>query len=659
MHRSSPAFFSATFGVGFFLALLLSACSQAAALRDTPLAQVHFDERGGEAWTFTRVLSGSAEACEKVELSRGPVRLEAPVIDGRFRAAVPLAPGRNVVLAACAEAPSEPSHVVFHVRLPDTPRAQVEASIRGETLLLDARSSSPNGGTHAPLESVHWSADPSNPAPLFTIDGRALSEAGDEVLTLDTPAADGRYTIWLTVRDANGRRDRAGLAFVVEEGRLRLVDREHEPPSWMDEAVVYGVVPPLFGEPAFEAVGKRLSALAELGVTTLWFSPIFESPEGDFGYAVTDYFDVRKQWGTRAAFRALVERAHELGMKVVLDFVPNHTSIEHRYFRDAAEHGAASSYWHFYDRDEDGQPTHYFNWSHLPNLDYDNPEVRLWMLEAFSYWARELDVDGFRVDVAWGVIERAPDFFAELRRELVRIEPDVLLLAEASARDPRSYEAFDAAYDWTDELGQWAWHDVFERGRVDVSALAAALDATPPRVFRFLDNNDTGARFHSRHGEPLERVASTLLFTLPGIPGLFTGQEVGADYEPYRHAGPLSFAPDPARFTHYRSLARLRREERAFRTGRFIPLDVVGESSADVYAFARLSDEPDARPVVVVLGFGHEARDARIRLTPELASALEGRRAAVLFGKREAPRLSSDELTVHLGPHDARIVAFD
>ncbi|MBD0329569.1 MAG: alpha-amylase, partial [Thermoleophilia bacterium] len=295
-------------------------------------------------------------------------------------------------------------------------------------------------------------------------------------------------------------------------------------PRWVDEAVVYGVIPNRFGDAGgFTDVTARLDDLAELGVTALWLSPINASPEGDFGYAVTDYFALREDYGTEADFRELVREAHRRGIRVLMDFVPNHTSAAHPYHRDAAVHGRASRYWDFYDRDTGGTITHYFDWAHLPNLNYANPEVRAMIHEAFAYWVREFDVDGFRVDVAWGVKERAPEFWPEWRARLKAIKPDLFLLAEASARDPYYFEhGFDAAYDWTQELGHWAWEGVWDAPspRELVDALDAALSHHLPDrpVFRFLNNNDTGASFVGRHGTDLTRVASAALLTLPGIP---------------------------------------------------------------------------------------------------------------------------------------------
>ena len=178
------------------------------------------------------------------------------------------------------------------------------------------------------------------------------------------------------------------------------------------------------------------------------------------------------------------------------------------------------------------------------------------MTEAFAYWVREFGIDGFRADAAWGVRERAPEFWPRLRDELKRIDPDLLLLAEASARDPfYDIAGFDAAYDWTHRLGEWAWRDAFEEGGSTAARLRTTLigsrarrsPAAPmPRsgalVFRFLNNNDTGERFVTRYGVARTRLAATMLLTLPGLPLLYTGDEIGAEFEPYDGGAALSWA---------------------------------------------------------------------------------------------------------------------
>lgn len=274
------------------------------------------------------------------------------------------------------------------------------------------------------------------------------------------------------------------------------------PAPWIRDAVLYGVIPPRFGPRGLPDVTRRLDELQDLGVNTLWISPVTESSPGDFGYEVMDHTRLRRDYGRPADLKRLVREAHSRGMKVLLDFVPNHTFDEHRWFQDAQERGRRSPYYGYYDRDAAGRPTHYFDWERLPNLDYDNPKVRQYITDAMLGWVRTYDVDGFRVDAAWAVQQRRPGFWPELRRRLDEVKPGTMLLAEASARDPYWQRAgFDAAYDWTGELGRWAWKDVFRGTRASVerlhTALAASTDAArgaSTLTMRFVDNNDTGDR---------------------------------------------------------------------------------------------------------------------------------------------------------------------
>ena len=134
------------------------------------------------------------------------------------------------------------------------------------------------------------------------------------------------------------------------------------------------------------------------------------------------------------------------------------------------------------------------------------------MLEAFSYWVREFDVAGFRVDVAWGVRERKPEFWPRWRREMKRIKPDVLLLAESSTRDPYYFDnGYDAAYDWTSAVGEWAWELAWDSKSLITYNLHSALTNNDQGfhpdalIFRFLNNNDTGDRFITQHGEEILR----------------------------------------------------------------------------------------------------------------------------------------------------------
>jgi glycosidase len=398
----------------------------------------------------------------------------------------------------------------------------------------------------------------------------------------------------------------------------------------VEQAVVYGVVPERFGPRGLADVVDRLPALAALGVDTLWLSPLHPGPAGDFGYAVTDHFGVRASIGGPGQLTRLVEQAHRLGLRVLLDLVPSHTSDRHPYFVSATRLGAASPHHRYYEHDGAGRPTHYFDWRHLPNLDYAQPEVRRFVTEAFLHWVREHDVDGFRVDAAWAVRRRAPDFFPGLVKELRRLRPDLLLIAEASAIDPYYAAAgFDAAYDWTLTPGSWAWQEVWDSPTQRAACLRRAL-ARPPgpvRVLRFLNNNDTGARFIARHGPGLLRAATVLLFTLPGLPALYSGDEVGASYLPYGPAGAIRWHEDPNGLQAlHRQLIQLRRGLPALRSAELtlLPVHPAAEDPAvadRVLAYLRPAPAPGEAPALVVLNLSDQPAAIQLELPRALPPA--------------------------------------
>jgi glycosidase len=402
----------------------------------------------------------------------------------------------------------------------------------------------------------------------------------------------------------------------------------HRRAGWIADTVVYGVVPAFYDPPGFAGVAAKLNDLADLGVGALWLSPIMRTLPGNFGYAVTDYCDLRPEYGTKDDFRTLIQAAHERGIRVLMDFVPNHTSVEHPWFRDAAANGESSSYWDYYDRDPHGNPTHYFSWTGLPNLNYDNPEVGRLMLEGFTYWVREFDVDGFRIDAIWGIKERNPEWLALYLREMRRLKPDMLLIAEASARDPFYAEhGFDAAFDWTGQLGQWAWEGIFDGSAPIGQAMVAALtdggrgyheDALP---LRFLNNNDTGPRFLTTHGMGCYRVALAMLLTLPGLPCLFTGDEVGATYLPYAQRGPIDWTDRAGLRDFTRKLIGLRRGTPAFHSRHWTPLEV--EPAAPFLGYTR-TDEEGLSPVIVLLNFTADDLEATATLPEAVAATFNG-----------------------------------
>ncbi|WP_213290524.1 alpha-amylase family glycosyl hydrolase [Bradyrhizobium sp. sGM-13] len=587
----------------------------------TDQVPVSFGTAGGDAWDFSKSVDVTVPKgrCDQIVVTSPGSAVTLPAKQGRTRARISLQPGDNQVRAECRQNGIErgSAQQSWNVRLRNTPIALVDASENGTGVTLSAQRSLPAPVRGSAIATYEWRARDDNPAPLA-----GLPANGARIELSDVPS-DGEYSVTVKVTDANGRADEATVMLRARGGILRTVDAEHDHAAWIDRAVVYGVVPTLFGPDGLADVTARLDQLRELGVTALWLSPITESPPGDFGYAVTDYFRMRQSVGDERKLRELVEAAHARGIRVIIDFVPNHLSDQHAYFADSLRRKRSSPYFSFFARGQDGKAEHYFDWSNLKNLNYANPEVQRLVIEAFAYWVREFDVDGFRVDAAWGPKQRAPEFWPRWRAELKRIKPDLFLLAEASARDPYyGRHGFDAAYDWTGKLGEWAWRDAFEDKPNTARRLRSAIEASASGdvlVFRFLDNNDTGPRFRSRHGVGRTRVASAMLLTLPGIPGIYTGEEVGAAYEPYKNAHPIAWDDSYGLLHWYKRLIALRREHPALRSRQIRMLDVA--DGQNVLAYLRMAGTPSDN-VLVLLNYGMSPAD--VPIPREIVEKLSG-----------------------------------
>jgi cyclomaltodextrinase len=648
------------------LATLATLLSSAAARAEDRAITLQGD--GGDAWTFQKNLEGALPdgGCDRVLVTSPRATVEAWQADGRFGAVAPLWEGDNEVRAICRlgeadRSVSAPQH--WRVRLRDGPKAWIRIVPVEDGIVVNAGASEPALARRAPIVARQWRNVPTNPQPLKTVDGGTLGDtpvAGDDLL-LRIPAIEGEYQITLRVTDALGRSDEGTAAFVVEKGEVRASELAEERPAWLDSAVVYGVAPFLFGARGFDDVTARLDAIKELGATVLWLAPVTATEEGDFGYAVTDHFALRDAFGTAEDLRELIAAADLRGMRIIMDFVSNHTSGQHSYHLSAEQRGPASPYYDFYDRDAAGKVTTYFGWANLKNLNYDNPEVQHYMVEAFAYWVRAFGIDGFRVDAAWGVRERAPEFWPRLRDELKRIDPGLLLLAEASARDPYyDIVGFDAAYDWTSRLGEWAWRDAFEAGAPTAALLRAALigsrsveaDAPMGRsgalVFRFLNNNDTGERFLTRYGVARTRLAATMLLTLPGLPLLYTGDEVGAEFEPYDEGPVLSWTDVHGLRGHYARLMDLRRAHAEFRSER---LEMLETSHPDtVLAYMRPGEQRED-DIIVLLNY--DAKPVRVALP---VGAWKGTASATDLLSGNAITIASGAPAIELPGWGARVL---
>jgi glycosidase len=307
-----------------------------------------------------------------------------------------------------------------------------------------------------------------------------------------------------------------------------LPDVQLKHPEWSKAATIYQVNQRHFTpEGTFRAAEAHLPRLRDLGVDIIWLMPVNpigeQNRKGPLGspYAVRDYLAVNPEFGTLEDLRHFVDTAHGLGLHVILDWVANHTAWDNHLVTDHPE-------WYARDWKGDFRPTPWWDWDDIIDLDYGQEGLRRYMTEAMKYWVREVDVDGYRCDVAGFV---PVDFWDNVRRELDEIKP-VFMLAEWESRDLH-VRAFDMTY-------AWSWNETMHRialGTADVEALKVYY-AWNDRFYQrdairmmFVSNHDKNAwegTEYEQFGDGLD-AAIVLSVIGEGMPLIYNGQEAGSD----------------------------------------------------------------------------------------------------------------------------------
>jgi len=365
--------------------------------------------------------------------------------------------------------------------------------------------------------------------------------------------------------------------------------REHD--QWWQAGVIYQVYPRSFQDSNGDGIGdlggitERLDYLAWLGVDAIWISPVFPSPMADFGYDVADYKDIDGIFGNLEDFDTLMTAAHARKLRVLLDFVPNHTSDQHPWFiearrsrdspmrdlyiwRDAAPDGGPPNNWlsdfggSAWEWDERTQQYYYHAYlPQQPDLNWRNPSVRARMYDVLRFWL-DRGVDGFRVDVLWHLIKDeqfrdnppnpdwTPDMpphkkvlqlystdrpevheiVSDMRSVLAEYGEDRLLIGEIYLPLARlvTYYGRDlrgAHVPFNFHLIQAAWHARSLEREIQEYEAAIPEGGWPNWV---LSNHDK-PRIVARVGSAQARVAAMLLLALRGTPTIYYGDEIGMD----------------------------------------------------------------------------------------------------------------------------------
>lgn len=376
-------------------------------------------------------------------------------------------------------------------------------------------------------------------------------------------------------------------------------------PDWWRSAVIYQIYPRSFqdsdgdGNGDLAGVAQRIDYLNDLGVDAVWLSPFFRSPMRDGGYDVSDYADVDPVFGSLADFDRLIDALHRRGIRLILDFVGNHTSDRHPWFQESrsARRSARRDWYVWRDPAPDGGPPNnwrsqfggpawtldrktgqYYCHSFLacqPDLDWSNPQVRAAMAEVMRFWLAR-GVDGFRFD-AVGRIAKHPafaddppdpnwrpgdpdwrrflrvnsgdgpqlgDYVAELRAMLAAFSNAPVLMGETYAAVPRLAALYGAGLQLPTNmnllLADWTARDI--------SAVVEASRSVLPdeAVANWVIGNHDQARVASRVGAAQARAAMALLLTLRGAPTIYQGDELGLENVEVAPQDAHDKAADPA-----------------------------------------------------------------------------------------------------------------
>ena len=320
----------------------------------------------------------------------------------------------------------------------------------------------------------------------------------------------------------------AGCSFLSKKKELKPFVSEAIHPEWTEKMVVYEVnVRQYTDEGTLEAFAAHLPRLKALGIDVLWLMPTFPigavNRKGELGsyYSVRDYMDVNPEFGTIEDMKNVIDKTHELGMYVLLDWVPNHTSWDNRLTIDHPE---------WYAKDSSGKftPPIGTDWTDVIQLDWSQKGLHDYMIDAMKYWVNT-GVDGFRVDHPHNTPK---GFWERAKTELSRIKP-VLMLAEHEGPGFFMEKGFDMNYAWEMHHLMNSVAQRKDSANVIMKYFEREKAEYPQNVYRLMfltnhDENSWAGTIDSLMGDA-QQVFATLIFTARGVPLIYSGQETCLD----------------------------------------------------------------------------------------------------------------------------------
>ena len=484
-------------------------------------------------------------------------------------------------------------------------------------------------------------------------------------------------------------------------------------PSWVPDAIFYQIFPDRFAQspqvmkprnlepwdaaPTFQGykggdllgVIDHLDYLQDLGITAIYFNPIFQSAS-NHRYHTHDYYQVDPLLGGNPAFYRLRDALHQRGMRFLLDGVFNHASRGNFYFNDILENGPQSPWIDWFtiqdwpiDAYGSDKPANYASWwgiKTVPRWNTEHPEVREYLMRVAEHWVRE-GIDGWRLDVPFEIT--ASGFWQEFRQRVRAINPETYIVGEVwgNASESLKGDQYDGVMNYlfaesaiqfagqahtqqelVSDMGYHPYPAIDAREYANKIDILLAMNdwATNLGQYNLLDSHDT-ARLRTifSNDEAAVRLATLLLSTFPGPPSIFYGDEIGltGGKDPAcRAAFPWDHPEtwDHGAFAYHKHLIALRRTHAALRTGSYQRLwphpDDPSEAAQAVYAFARhLGNE-----TIIVAA---NASDTHQHIALPVADIrLAERTVTMLIGDAAWMAREGDHLEVRLPPRIACMV---
>jgi len=578
-----------------------------------------------------------------------------PVSSGKFTATVSLVEGANTFRAFADSSGTEvaSSPVTFTRLVNHAPNALISFYDHGSIDLKATGSTSPDSGQA--LRYI-WGEDPSNPSVIGGINGNP-----SPVITVSRPSVQGEYYFSLIATDTSGNSDTTRNYFTLGPTPPIVIPTIASVPRWVREGRMYTMFFKMHTQAGtINAALPDLNRIAAMGYNILWVLPVMKNRDpinngSGPGYNIVDFYTVAPEYGTNQDMKNFIAQAHALGMKVILDITPNHTSSSHPFVLDARAFREASRYWTYYQHQFLGTGNlsqamtsdgfvYYSGFSDaLLNYNWADIDARAYMIDVYKYWVRSIGADGYRFDVYWGPHSRANggsggegEMGFPVRSALKHIRPDIAILGETAGTGTGTEVNYadqgggiDEGYDWNlmgyVESNIWSLDPASRVNGLDGSlrngSVTQGMGYLPgPNSFflRFLENQDQDRiAYLYASGVPDAATArartmpvSTALTLAVGLPQVYAGEEVGrgpgiSDFD-VRRRGVVDFT-DPAGLVlmpHYQKLAQIKKQYPCFSTQSMYR---AGSDVPGVYAFTRPYQGANGVVVANIDGAAHDA----------------------------------------------------